>query len=144
MCDYPDVTISRIKDAHRAVICLEKLVEDLQQDGLYYNVDLMQPAARWLDSGNYLFVIGLNLKQVRIPYMEKAFTKKVSEMYEFENNVLQHIATVYASAKSDEEFISGLDNGYYGFEDLHDDLLMLRKHLFKSPEYIRKVRQDGS
>jgi hypothetical protein len=138
MCDYPDVTIRRITEAHSAVICLKKLVEDLQQDGLFYNVDLMQPAARWLASDNYLFVIGLNLKRVRIPYMEELFIKKVSKMYELEDDVLQHIATVYANATSDEDFSRGILDS--GFQDEHESLLMLRKHLLKSPEYTRKIR----
>lgn len=71
--------------------------------------------------------------------MKDVFIKKVFDMYEFENNVLQHIATIYDSAKSDEEFISGLDTAFDGFEDIHDSLLMLRKHLFKSPEYLRRI-----
>lgn len=71
--------------------------------------------------------------------MKDVFIKKVFDMYEFENNVLQHIATIYDSAKSDEEFINGLDSAFDGIEDIRDALLMLRKHLFKSPEYLRRI-----
>lgn len=136
VCDYPDVTIGYIKETYNVVTCLEKFIENLKQQGLFYNVDLMQPAARSVASDEYVFVIGLNLTDVRIPFIERKFINIVSRIaenrwYELENNILQHIANSNFNARSDEEFISAIDNKYSGLEPLYPSLLKLRKHLFK-------------